>query len=947
MFKNAARKIAHNTTVPGLAGKQDLRALQDLITAEKAVLNSLQKLSVDFARASDALRMWGQGEGDDLGDTLIASNALLLHFASALSALANHEGVIREQMKAVRTREENLDELKRRRKSLISDADGAERKLSKMSPENKNLQQQTDLLNRLRDEIRGMDAEIMAEEASLGDFKRSSVRAWMGRKFGALLEACEKGAVVGELGKLVIAEIPLDQTQPGMPRAYYSGHARTEFLVAEAARSVAEISYSPDPDPNPSHRTIRQLPGPELPAVPSTSQQRRMSMGSANGVPYGQQSSQLGPSSPGPSYPGLPQVEASGFTVSPFMSPEQPSQSSMNPSVNEFGSFSNPPSTQPSSFSVAERDKPASPRGGRFATFPVKALGPRPPPGSNQPSNFAANPTNPYINAPPMQEGDRAPSIEIDRGNNNDDSFSASIAQALGEYTFEGSSTGAVGASSSRPQQDVKNGDFGPQRYSPPPPVYSPSDGQGLPMGAAPSNPPWAMQNGLGVLDMGNDKATSRPQSPHEEDDDGLAYMSPSHLNDSRESLPHASGDRRVRFGGVSDMEKELERRHEEQEHAAAAAAAAPAAPPPPPTSTHVSPTRVPVPPLLEEDIKEPETGRASPEVQCSQPASPQSDSDMRGRSPPAMARAPTPPATQLLDEKSLNAAAAREVSRELDALMMSSPPQSPTQTQPPPSPLSNRPQYSIPPYQRRAVSPLPSLSTAPAPGSQPTSPRLEGMYVRERDRSGSFPATRAPTLDTIPVPASPAASDGSDQQRPSINLPKPSSPALSSDTNGTPFRTPMSTPSGPPQSGSFYNLPSTTGSNASFNSAGGPRTISAAAFRRPQPQARNMSVDSVGSGVADTTPLNVKKRGALPASPYPSQNLQPGQGLGQGPRSASNPYLQQGYGEQDRPVSHYRQDGEDDFDYISAYTDDNADRASGYGSGRFATSLDNGNGIR
>ena len=40
MFKNAARKIAHNTTVPGLAGKQDLRALQDLITAEKAVLNS-------------------------------------------------------------------------------------------------------------------------------------------------------------------------------------------------------------------------------------------------------------------------------------------------------------------------------------------------------------------------------------------------------------------------------------------------------------------------------------------------------------------------------------------------------------------------------------------------------------------------------------------------------------------------------------------------------------------------------------------------------------------------------------------------------------------------------------------------------------------------------------------------------------------------------------------
>ena len=76
----------------------------------------------------------------------MASNALLLHFAAALSTFANHEGTIREQMKAVRTREENLDELKRRRKSIFTDAEAAERKLSKMNPENKNLQQQTDIL---------------------------------------------------------------------------------------------------------------------------------------------------------------------------------------------------------------------------------------------------------------------------------------------------------------------------------------------------------------------------------------------------------------------------------------------------------------------------------------------------------------------------------------------------------------------------------------------------------------------------------------------------------------------------------------------------------------------------------------------------------------------------------------------------------------------------------
>jgi hypothetical protein len=98
-------------------------------------------------------------------------------------------------MKSVRSREEALDEMKRRRKSLASKADAAEKKLSKMSPEHKNMAMQTDTLNRLRDEIRQIDSEIMTEEAALGDFKRDTTRSWMGLKFGGLLECCEKGSV--------------------------------------------------------------------------------------------------------------------------------------------------------------------------------------------------------------------------------------------------------------------------------------------------------------------------------------------------------------------------------------------------------------------------------------------------------------------------------------------------------------------------------------------------------------------------------------------------------------------------------------------------------------------------------------------------------------------------------------------------------------------------------
>lgn len=307
---------------------------------------------------------------------------------------------------------------------------------------------------------------------------------------------------------------------------------------------------------------------------------------------------------------------------------------------------------------------------------------------------------------------------------------------------------------------------------------------------------------------------------------------------------------------------------------------------------------------------------------------------------PPSQARVHTPPATETLtDENALNAAAIREVSRELDALMISSPASSPTQDRPPPSPISGYPYGASPsPFNRqsRDPSPLPSVNTASPPDSSMTSPKLENVYVRERDRSLASPmstigrdASSPPA--PAPVPASPTMSDGGDYGRSSMNVPQPSQ----DPSNGTLYRT-MGTPS----PGSMYNMPATTNSTSSFSAQGGPRTISAAAFRRQPPQQRNLSTDSLGP--ADVSPLNVKKR-PLPTSPYPSP-LGSGLGPGVGPRAVSSS-PQPG---EPRPVSHYRGDGEggeDEYDYISAYTDDQ--RASGYGSGRFATNIDDEHGIR
>jgi len=92
MFGSLSHKIAHASTIPSL-GNQDLRALQDLITREKEVVASyvlptlsidlqymthgccpndrIQRLSSELARANEALKVWGQGEGLDLGVSFV------------------------------------------------------------------------------------------------------------------------------------------------------------------------------------------------------------------------------------------------------------------------------------------------------------------------------------------------------------------------------------------------------------------------------------------------------------------------------------------------------------------------------------------------------------------------------------------------------------------------------------------------------------------------------------------------------------------------------------------------------------------------------------------------------------------------------------------------------------------------------------------------------------
>jgi chromosome segregation ATPase len=120
---------------------------------------------------------------------------MIMHFCDALNRYSAHEQSLRVLLKRVRSNEEYLDRLKKDRRSVGSKADSAEKKLQKMTPESKNLHEQTDLLTRLREEMRSLDTRIMNEETQLGDFKRQASKQILLIKFGGLLECAEKAKV--------------------------------------------------------------------------------------------------------------------------------------------------------------------------------------------------------------------------------------------------------------------------------------------------------------------------------------------------------------------------------------------------------------------------------------------------------------------------------------------------------------------------------------------------------------------------------------------------------------------------------------------------------------------------------------------------------------------------------------------------------------------------------
>jgi hypothetical protein len=287
---------------------------------------------------------------------------------------------------------------------------------------------------------------------------------------------------------------------------------------------------------------------------------------------------------------------------------------------------------------------------------------------------------------------------------------------------------------------------------------------------------------------------------------------------------------------------------------------------------------------------------------------------------PPSQQHVPLPAMSPEDEERELNAAAAREVSREMDALTFNPPVHdSFRDTSPDPSavqhsrgpgiggsPPLNLPPLAPPsaPFTHRSPSPRPTMDSTTVPPYPGASPSITPAQAYAQAHASSTSLEQTPPEHSSPMMANPRLNT---TVTPGMHL-YDDVPARSSPLTQSPYQTP---PDHQRTSGAGTGGSPTPNfkSISSSNLLTGPRTISAAAFKRPP--ARKVTGDL---SIADTSPLSLKKR--LPNSPQPQPRDPSPMGRSASFPPPGNP----------GPLPNHNvgaeQGGEleEDYDYLSAY---------------------------
>lgn len=112
-------------------------------------------------------------------------------------------------MRRIQEKEELVESLKRRHRSMIAKAETTEKKLarkpSKGNLKAKNIKALEDAKMLLKDDLSTLKLEIRTEEADLAKLKRDEARRVLRHKFGGLEECAKVGGISAEHGSQLIA----------------------------------------------------------------------------------------------------------------------------------------------------------------------------------------------------------------------------------------------------------------------------------------------------------------------------------------------------------------------------------------------------------------------------------------------------------------------------------------------------------------------------------------------------------------------------------------------------------------------------------------------------------------------------------------------------------------------------------------------------------------------
>lgn len=179
----------------------------------------LQRLSSDFSKAADAMRTWAISEGDELSVSLDFISRSTQHRTRVQDILSSSRTLLAHFSGALNRREESLDDLQRRRRRIAASVESIKKKLTRMNRETKAFSVQMDALSISCEDMRDLDAKIAQEQSTMAAFKRKCTRNWLTLKFGGLSECCEKGMIVGEIGKRMVVVGTFGVTQTAVCRA--------------------------------------------------------------------------------------------------------------------------------------------------------------------------------------------------------------------------------------------------------------------------------------------------------------------------------------------------------------------------------------------------------------------------------------------------------------------------------------------------------------------------------------------------------------------------------------------------------------------------------------------------------------------------------------------------------------------------------------------------------